>query len=112
MDNAIKYTPAGGTVTVEIAQDGGDAVIAVSDTGIGIPAGEQQNIFQRFYRSADARSQPQGGSGLGLSIVRSIAEAHGGSVGVESEPGRGSAFRVRLPIYSPPASPDGAEKGC
>ncbi len=112
VDNAIKYTPAGGTVTVEIAQDGGDAVIAVSDTGIGIPAGEQQNIFQRFYRSADARSQPQGGSGLGLSIVRSIAEAHGGSVGVESEPGRGSAFRVRLPIYSPPASPDGAEKGC
>ena len=89
VDNAIKYTPAEGTVAVEIAQDGGFAVLGVADTGIGIPAEEQQNVFQRFYRSADARSQPQGGSGLGLSIVQSIAEAHGGRVELESAAGQG-----------------------
>jgi heavy metal sensor kinase len=98
VDNAIKYTPAGGTVTVGIARGDGDAVITVADTGIGVPPEERENIFRRFYRSADARSQSQGGSGLGLSIVKSIAEAHGGRVEVESEQDRGSVFNVYLPL--------------
>ena len=100
VDNAVKYTPAEGTVAVEIAQDGGFAVLGVADTGIGIPAEEQQNVFKRFYRSADARSQPQGGSGLGLSIVQSVVEAHGGRIELMSEPGSGSTFRVYLPLSS------------
>jgi heavy metal sensor kinase len=101
VDNAIKYTPPHGKVEVAIGQSGGSAVIAVTDTGIGIPAEEREKVFQRFYRSAEARSQAQGGSGLGLSIARSIAEAHGGRIEVEAEPGRGSAFRAYLPILSP-----------
>jgi signal transduction histidine kinase len=102
VDNAIKYTPANGTVRVTIAPGDGFAQVSVEDTGIGIPAGEQERVFQRFYRSADARSQAQGGSGLGLSIVKSITEAHEGRIEVESEPGRGSVFKVRLPLPEPP----------
>jgi len=105
VDNAIKYTPPHGKVEVAIGRSGGSAVIAVTDTGIGIPAEEREKVFQRFYRSAEARSQAQGGSGLGLSIARSIAEAHGGRIEVEAEPGRGSAFRVYLPLLSPTALP-------
>jgi len=97
-DNAIKYTPRGGTIKVSIQRSGEWACLAVQDTGIGIPIEEQQKVFQRFYRSAEARSGGQGGSGLGLAIVKSIAEGHGGRVEVESAPGKGSTFRVYLPL--------------
>jgi heavy metal sensor kinase len=102
VDNAIKYTPANGTVRVTVTRSDLFAVLGVEDTGIGIPPEEQQRVFQRFYRSADARSQAQGGSGLGLSIVKSIAEAHEGRTEVESEPGRGSVFKIYLPLPEPP----------
>jgi two-component system sensor histidine kinase BaeS len=92
--NAVRHTPAGGHVTVDVRADGGDAVLTVNDTGEGIPADELRRVFDRFHRRSDS-----GGSGLGLTIVRDLAAAHGGSVDVSSEgvPGRGSTFRVRLP---------------
>jgi signal transduction histidine kinase len=98
VDNAIKYAPAHGMVTVSLEQSGADAALSVKDTGVGIAADEQQKVFQRFYRSAEARSGQQGGSGLGLSIVKSIAEAHGGRITLESEPGKGTTFTVFLPV--------------
>jgi heavy metal sensor kinase len=98
VDNAIKYTPEGGTVRVSVERRGEWAMLAVEDTGIGVAHEEQHKVFQRFYRSAEARSGAEGGSGLGLAIVKSIAEAHGGRAEVESAPGRGSTFRVYLPL--------------
>ena len=98
VDNAIKYTPEGGTVLVSVERRGELAVLAVEDTGIGVAHEEQHKVFQRFYRSAEARSGAEGGSGLGLAIVKSIAEAHGGRVEIESAPGRGSTFKVYLPL--------------
>lgn len=98
VDNAIKYTPEGGKVTISSQHENAWASLRVSDTGIGLSPGEQDKIFQRFYRSAEARSGAEGGAGLGLCIARSIAEAHGGKVEVESSPGRGSTFTVLLPM--------------
>jgi two-component system phosphate regulon sensor histidine kinase PhoR len=96
LDNAIKFTPAGGTVTVD-ASDLGDRVrIDVKDTGIGIPAKDITRIFERFYRVDTARSRELGGTGLGLSIVKHIVQAHGGSVAVESIPGKGSTFSFTM----------------
>lgn len=96
LDNAIKFTPAGGTVTVD-ATDLGDRVrIDVKDTGIGIPAKDIPRIFERFYRVDTARSRELGGTGLGLSIVKHIVQAHGGSVAVESTPGTGSIFSFTM----------------
>jgi heavy metal sensor kinase len=100
VDNGIKYTPSAGIVKVSLENKEGSAVISVEDTGPGIPPDEQPQIFQRFYRSPEARSKSQGGSGLGLSIVKSIAEAHCGRIELESIPGRGSIFRVYLPLKS------------
>ncbi|HEY4485937.1 MAG TPA: phosphate regulon sensor histidine kinase PhoR, partial [Nitrospiria bacterium] len=97
MDNAVKYTPEGGRITVEAAAADGGAAIHVSDTGIGIPAREIPRLFERFYRVDRARSRDLGGTGLGLSIVKHIVEAHGGKVTVESEAGKGSRFTVTLP---------------
>jgi two-component system, OmpR family, sensor histidine kinase BaeS len=93
--NALRHTPAGGAVTVEVGTDGGEAMLVVRDTGEGIAADDLPRVFDRFHRRADS-----GGSGLGLAIVRDLAAAHGGSVSVESDgvPGRGSVFRVRLPL--------------
>ena len=93
--NAVRHTPAGGTVTVEVGTDGGEALLVVRDTGEGIAAADLPRVFDRFHRRADS-----GGSGLGLAIVRDLAAAHGGSVAVESDgvQGRGSTFRVRLPL--------------
>jgi signal transduction histidine kinase len=96
LDNAIKYTPAGGVVTVSVQSNGRDAELAVSDTGIGIPPRHLPHIFERFYRVDEARSA--GGMGLGLSIVQQIAEAHGGHVSVTSTPGIGSTFTLHLPV--------------
>ncbi len=96
LDNAIKFTPAGGTVTVDAADLGDRVRIDVKDTGIGIPAKDIPRIFERFYRVDTARSRELGGTGLGLSIVKHIVQAHGGSVAVESTPGKGSIFSFTM----------------
>lgn len=96
LDNAVKYTPAGGAVSIELTANNGDAQVRVRDNGIGIPTRDQPFVFNRFYRVDKARSRAMGGAGLGLSIVRRIAEAHGGSVSVESSES-GSTFTVELP---------------
>jgi heavy metal sensor kinase len=98
LDNAVKYTPAGGEISVALAWQNGNALIVVSDTGIGIPAEDQPRIFDRFYRVDKARSRALGGAGLGLSIARWIVEGHGGSLSVSSSVGRGSTFTVDLPL--------------
>jgi len=98
IDNAIKYTPEGGAVTLALGQENGSARIEVSDTGIGIPPEEQAKIFDRFYRVDKARSRELGGSGLGLSIAKWIAELHRGTITVFSSPRKGSTFTVFLPI--------------
>ena len=97
LDNAVKYTPPPGQVSVALAAANGMATVSVRDTGIGIAVEDLPHIFVRFYRADKARSRQLGGSGLGLSIGRWIAEAHGGSVQVESEYGGGSTFQVILP---------------
>jgi signal transduction histidine kinase len=102
VDNAIKYTPAGGSVTLSLQSDSDWAFLQISDTGIGLSEDEQQRIFSRFYRTTDTRSRDQRGVGLGLSIVRSIAEAHGGRIDVKSNPGKGSTFTLQLPINPSP----------
>jgi heavy metal sensor kinase len=98
LDNAIKYTPAGGSIQLEVQAREGKAVLQVSDTGIGIPAGALPHIFERFFRVDKARSRDAGGAGLGLAIVKSICMAHGGQVFVESTEGRGSRIKVELPL--------------
>lgn len=98
VDNAIKYTPAHGEVTISSCRENGFAHITVSDTGIGIPKEEQARIFDRFYRVDKGRSREMGGSGLGLSISKWIAELHKGRIEVESEVNRGTSFSVYLPI--------------
>jgi len=98
IDNAVKYTPSGGSISVGIKRSSGSAVAEFQDTGIGITAEDLPNIFDRFYRADKARSREFGGVGLGLSIARWVAEAHRGSVEVQSTPGVGSIFRVHLPL--------------
>jgi signal transduction histidine kinase len=98
LDNAVKYTPAGGEISVALSSQNGNAIIIVSDTGIGIPSEDQPRIFDRFYRVDKARSRALGGAGLGLSIARWIVEGHGGSLSVSSSVGRGSTFTVNLPL--------------
>jgi signal transduction histidine kinase len=98
VSNALKFTPAGGRVTVKTFVDGRHAVVEVEDDGIGIPAGEQDRLFQRFFRSSTATEQAIPGTGLGLVISRAIAEAHGGSIDVRSDAGSGACFRVELPL--------------
>ncbi len=98
LDNAIKYTPEGGNVSISVTRRDHRAVLEVADTGLGISANDLPHIFDRFYRADKARSRQMGGTGLGLSIVRSICQAHGGQVTVNSAEGRGSRFRVELPL--------------
>ena len=97
VSNALKFTPEGGRVTVRTFVEGDTAVLEVEDTGIGIPAAEQEQLFERFFRSSTATRQAIPGTGLGLVIAKAIAEAHGGRISVRSEPGKGSCFRVELP---------------
>jgi signal transduction histidine kinase len=99
LDNAVKYTPEGGNVVVSVGRENGWARLEVSDTGIGIPEQELPLVFERFHRADPARAQgsPHGGAGLGLSIARQIARAHGGEIEAQSEPGEGSTFVLRIP---------------
>ncbi|HEY5909227.1 MAG TPA: ATP-binding protein [Verrucomicrobiae bacterium] len=102
LDNAIKYTPAGGAITLTVRADDGRALLEVGDTGIGIPGEFLPRVFERFFRVDRARSRDEGGAGLGLSIVESICAAHQGRVEVHSVPGEGSLFRVALPLIAEP----------
>jgi len=99
IENAVKYTPRGGQVSVELGTNDGRAVFTVADTGIGIAAGDLPHIFDRFWRadSARTRTSERAGTGLGLAICKWIAEAHGGTIDVQSRPGRGTTFTVGLP---------------
>jgi len=97
VDNAIKYTGAGGSIEISVMPEGNYAVLRVKDTGIGIPEEMLPRVFDRFFRADKARSRDVGGSGLGLSIVRSICQAHGGDVTLESREGHGTTVAVRLP---------------
>jgi two-component system phosphate regulon sensor histidine kinase PhoR len=98
LDNAIKYNRPDGKITVRVGRCGGEAILEVTDSGIGIPPESISRIFERFYRVDKGRAREEGGTGLGLAIVKHIAQAHGGQVDVESRIGRGSTFRVRLPL--------------
>jgi len=107
IDNAIKYTPAGGMIEVRVGREAESAVLEVSDNGLGIPAHALPHVFERFYRADKARSRASGGAGLGLSIVKAICAAHNGEIKVSSQEGRGSSFRVELPLL-PVVVNDGA----
>ena len=98
LQNGIKYTQCGGEVKVSLQNDGEFALMTIQDTGIGIPEEDLGFIFNRFYRVDKARSRDEGGSGLGLSICRQIAEAHKGTIEVESKLGVGTRFKIRIPL--------------
>jgi len=106
VNNAIKYTPEEGIVTISLHSGNRWAQVAVTDTGVGIDPKDQPHIFSRFYRVDKARSRTSGGTGLGLPIVKYIVEAHGGRISLESEEGKGSAFTLWLPQISEQASTD------
>jgi two-component system, OmpR family, sensor kinase len=97
VDNAVKYTSAGGWVRVTVDLKGDDVRVTVADSGIGIPGEAVRHVFERFYRVDAARSREEGGTGLGLAIVEWIVQAHGGRVVVDSRPGEGTLVTVRLP---------------
>jgi two-component system, OmpR family, heavy metal sensor histidine kinase CusS len=99
LDNAIKYTPAGGTITVRGESPNGYAKLIVADTGVGIPPDHLPHVFDRFYRVDPSRSDETEGAGLGLSICRSIAEAHGGGVQIESATTLGTRVTLVLPVF-------------
>ena len=98
IDNAIKYTPVGGVVTLALVRDGNRARVSIADTGIGIPEKDVAHIFDRFYRVDKSRAREQGGTGLGLSISKWIVDQHGGQIQVQSQVGKGSTFTVWLPL--------------
>ena len=98
MGNGIKYSENGGTVTTRVRVEDGKAVISVEDHGIGIPEEDQSRVFERFYRVEKGRARKNGGTGLGLAIVKHITQLYGGTVGLESQVGKGSTFTVILPI--------------
>jgi signal transduction histidine kinase len=95
LDNAVKYTPAGGEVRIELGSREGFGVLRVKDSGPGIPEDEQARIWERLFRGD--RSRAERGLGLGLSLVKAVVEAHGGTVSVSSQPGQGATFEVVLP---------------
>ena len=110
VSNGIKFTPSGGRVDVRVRGDQGVAVIEVRDTGMGIPTGEQQHLFERFFRTSKATEQAIPGTGLGLAISKAIVNAHGGRITVSSEEGEGATFRVALPVRQVHPEPAEAEQ--
>ena len=105
LDNAIKFTPRGGVVSLRTQQSDAYGMLEVLDNGVGIPAAALPHVFDRFYRVDEARSREDGGAGLGLSIVRSICSAHGAEIEVDSTPGHGSCFRLKFPQPASRAPP-------
>jgi signal transduction histidine kinase len=104
ISNAVKYTPPGGTIRITLGEQGRWAIGTVEDTGIGIGPEDQKHIFEEFYRTEQAKEMEPQGTGLGLTLVKQIVEGHGGTIEVESELGKGSLFRFRLPLASHSAS--------
>jgi two-component system phosphate regulon sensor histidine kinase PhoR len=98
VDNAVRFTPAGGAVMVSAQSHNGSVEVRVADTGVGIPPEHLPRLFERFYRADPARSREDGGTGIGLAIARSVVEAHGGHIRAESELGEGSVFTFDLPV--------------
>jgi PAS domain S-box-containing protein len=116
ISNAVKFTPDGGRVEVRLGVEGDQAVLAVTDTGMGIPAADRERIFERFFRTAIATQQAIPGTGLGLTISKAIVEAHNGTIAVDSDERGGSTFRICLPLRPRPAPgtqdpPDGGPEG-
>jgi two-component system, OmpR family, sensor kinase len=105
VDNALRYTPTGGNVTVDVTEKSGWAELRVEDTGVGISAEHLPHLFERFYRIDAARARTDGGAGLGLAIAQWISQAHGGQITVDSELGKGSTFRVRIPLAQVVSAP-------
>lgn len=103
LSNALRYTDPGGTVTVELRQSDGEAVLDVTDTGIGITGEDLPYVFERFWRGERSRARSTGGAGIGLAIVRELVRAHDGRIDVQSRPGEGSRFHVVLPVAPPSA---------
>jgi signal transduction histidine kinase len=103
LSNAVKFTPAGGTVTLAARTEGGQAIISVRDTGVGISAEDQARIFEEFYQLGPGMAQE--GTGLGLALTKRLVDLHGGELTLESAPGAGSTFTVRLPLHRPGATP-------
>jgi signal transduction histidine kinase len=99
VENGIKYNRPGGTLHIEALRDGDNAVLRITDTGVGVPEESISHLFERFYRVDKARARKSGGSGLGLSIVRNMVERNGGTICVSSVLGEGSVFTVTFPIF-------------
>jgi signal transduction histidine kinase len=97
ISNAVKFTDAGGDISIDVEDDGDNAVISISDTGIGISEEDLPHIFERFYRADASRSRLTGGSGIGLTIAKAIIDAHKGTIVVESRIGEGTVFTIKLP---------------
>lgn len=109
LSNAIKYSPEGGEVRVTAKRNGSQAVVTVADEGVGISPEDSERIFEKFFRSAEA-TKTVGGTGLGLAVAREIVSSHGGTLVVESAPGRGSTFVVAMPLQAPPLEPSAARR--
>ena len=105
VNNAIKYSPDGGVITVRLLQSQNRIILSISDQGLGIPRKDLDKIFERFYRVDKARSRAQGGTGLGLAIAKEIVEAHHGKIWADSSEGKGSTFYISLP-YEPMSEGD------
>jgi signal transduction histidine kinase len=108
VSNAVKFTPPGGRVVVALGASGDNVVLAVSDTGMGVPPAEQRRLFDRFFRTSSAQERAIEGTGLGLTIARAIVEAHGGSIDFTSVEGEGTTFRVQLPLAGPQVDEPGS----
>jgi signal transduction histidine kinase len=109
LDNAVRYTGPSDQISLEVRGEEGEAIVRVSDTGMGIPLRDQARVFERFYRVDEGRSRDQGGTGLGLAIVKHVADLHGGHVSLSSELGEGSTFTITLPLAQNRDSPEDQE---